>query len=73
MLPSVPGWLLRSDSPLRFRPRLDPHQWRWCLQFALACRASVARASTAELLTLSYLSRDAMHALLARRTWISAI
>ena len=69
VLPSVPGWLLRSDSPLRFRPRLDPHQWRWCLQFALACRASVARASTAELLTLSYLSRDAMHALLARRTW----
>ena len=66
MLPSVPGWLLRSDSPLRFRPRLDPHQWRWCLQFALACRASVARASTAELLTLSYLSRDAMHALLAQ-------
>ena len=63
---SVPGWLLRSDSPLRFRPRLDPHQWRWCLQFALACRASVARASTAELLTLSYLSRDAMHALLAQ-------
>ena len=62
VLPSVPGWLLRSDSPLRFRPRLDPHQWRWCLQFALACRASVARASTAELLTLSYLSRDAMHA-----------
>ena len=66
VLPSVPGWLLRSDSPLRFRPRLDPHQWRWCLQFALACRASVARASTAELLTLSYLSRDAMHALLAQ-------
>ena len=62
----MPGWLLRSDSPLRFRPRLDPHQWRWCLQFALACRASVARASTAELLTLSYLSRDAMHALLAQ-------
>ncbi len=66
VLPSVPGWLLRSDSPLRFRPRLDPHQWRWCLQFALACRASVARASTAELLTLSYLSRDVMHALLAQ-------
>ena len=73
MLPSVPGWLLRLDSPLRFRPRLDPHQWRWCLRFALACRASVARASTAELLTLSYLSRDAMHALLAQENLISAI
>lgn len=64
VLPSVPGWLLRSDSPLRFRPRLDPHQWRWCLEFALACRASVARETTAQMLTLSYLSRDAMNALL---------
>ena len=64
VLPSVPGWLLRQDSPLRFRPRLDPHQWRWCLQFALACRASVAKASTAQLLGLSYLSRDVMHTLL---------
>ncbi|OZI32313.1 D-amino acid dehydrogenase small subunit [Bordetella genomosp. 10] len=66
VLPSVPSWLLRADSPLRFRPRLDPHQWRWCLDFVLACRASVARASTAELSTLSYLSRDAMHGLLAQ-------
>ncbi|MFY3681927.1 D-amino acid dehydrogenase [Achromobacter xylosoxidans] len=64
VLPSVPGWLLREDSPLRFRPRLDPHQWRWCLSFALACRASVARESTAQLQALSFLSRDAMHALL---------
>ncbi|OZI41265.1 D-amino acid dehydrogenase small subunit [Bordetella genomosp. 5] len=64
VLPSVPGWLLRSDSPLRFRPRLDPHQWRWCLQFALACRASVAQRSTAELQRLSYLSRDVMNRLL---------
>lgn len=64
VLPSVPGWLLRDDSPLRFHPRLDPHQWRWCLQFALACRASVAQRSTAELQTLSYLSRDVMNRLL---------
>ncbi|MBO1016977.1 D-amino acid dehydrogenase [Achromobacter sp. SD115] len=64
VLPSVPGWLLREDSPLRFRPRLDPHQWRWCLQFALACRASVAKASTVQLAGLSYLSRDVMHSLL---------
>ena len=64
VLPSVPGWLLHSDSPLRFRPRLDPHQWRWCLEFALACRTSIARETTAQMLTLSYLSRDAMNALL---------
>lgn len=64
VLPSVPGWLLRSDSPLRFRPRLDPHQWLWCLQFALACRGSVAQTSTAQLQSLSYLSRDVLHRLL---------
>jgi D-amino-acid dehydrogenase len=64
VLPSVPAWLLRDDSPLRFRPRLDAHQWRWCLSFALACRAAVSRKSTAEMLTLSYLSRDVLHALL---------
>lgn len=64
VLPSVPGWLLRGDSPLRLRPRLDPHQWRWCLQFALACRASVAQKSTAQLQALAYLSRDVLHALL---------
>ncbi|AUL47478.1 D-amino acid dehydrogenase small subunit [Bordetella trematum] len=64
VLPSVPGWLLRADSPLRFRPRMDPHQWLWCLQFALACRADVARRSTAQLQTLSYLSRDVLNALL---------
>jgi len=64
VLPSVPGWLLRSDSPLRFRPRLDPHQWLWCLQFALACNASVAKTSTAALQTLSFLSRDILHRLL---------
>src|SRR5687768_7491144 len=35
VLPKVPPWLLRRDSPLRFSPRLDYYQWRWCLQFVL--------------------------------------
>ncbi|OZI25482.1 D-amino acid dehydrogenase small subunit [Bordetella genomosp. 7] len=65
VLPNVPAWLLRADSPLRFRPRLDPHQWLWSLRFALACRASVAQVSTAQLQSLSYLSRDVLHRLLA--------
>ncbi len=64
VLPSVPGWLLRGDSPLRWRPRLDPRQWRWCLQFAMACNAARAEASTASLQALAYLSRDVLHALL---------
>ena len=64
VLPSVPGWLLRGDAPLRWRPTLDPAQWRWCLQFALACNARTSLASTASLQALAYLSRDVLHALL---------
>ena len=29
----VAKWMLQDDSPLLFRPRLDPHQWRWALSF----------------------------------------
>jgi D-amino-acid dehydrogenase len=64
VLADMPSWLLRTDSPLRFRPRLDPHQWRWCLEFLLACRASVARRTTAQMLALSFFSRDVLHELL---------
>ena len=65
VLPNVPGWLLRQESPLRFRPRMDVHQWRWSLAFVQACRASVSDETTAQMLRLSYLSRDTMHAWLA--------
>lgn len=64
VIPSMPKWLWQKDSPLRFRPRWDPHQWRWIAEFLRSCRSSVARASTAQMLTLSYLSRETLHALL---------
>jgi len=63
-LAEMPGWLFRRDSPLRLRYRCDPAQWRWLAGFLRACRASVSRASTAHLLSLSYLSRDTLHAML---------
>lgn len=66
VLPNVPGWLLREDSPLRFTPRLDPHQWLWGLRFVAACNAATSARTTAQMLTLSYLSRDTLHALLER-------
>ncbi|MFT0548887.1 D-amino acid dehydrogenase [Allopusillimonas ginsengisoli] len=61
VLPYLPKWLFNGESPLRFRPRLDPHQWRWCLAFMLACRSSQVKDTTAAMLTLSYLSRDTLH------------
>ncbi|WP_417219728.1 D-amino acid dehydrogenase [Achromobacter spanius] len=64
-LGDMPGWMFRRDSPLRLRYRFDPSQWLWLAGFLRACRASVSRASTAELLSLSYLSRDTLHAMLA--------
>ncbi|WP_060508259.1 D-amino acid dehydrogenase [Pseudomonas sp. NBRC 111124] len=47
------GWLLRGDSPLRLRLRLDPAQWRWLLAFVMACRSSVNRRNAAQLLALA--------------------
>lgn len=60
----LPRWLLNPQSPLRFRPRFDPRQWRWLVQFMLACNTTTAKASAAALLQLSYLSRDTLH------TWL---
>lgn len=61
----LPQWLLGADSPLRFRPRLDPAQWRWCLAFLRACTQAQVRRTIGEMLGLSYLSRDALDELLA--------
>ncbi|MFP3335447.1 amino acid dehydrogenase, partial [Pseudomonas sp. SIMBA_064] len=52
VLPKLPVWLLGRDTPLRWRPRLDPAQWRWCLDFLRACTRAQSRATTRELLAL---------------------
>jgi D-amino-acid dehydrogenase len=65
VLGKVPGWLADGDAPMRFRPSLDPHQWRWCLQFARACNSRQSASSTQKLLELSFLSRTLMHRLIA--------
>ena len=61
VLPKVPPWLMRRDSPLRFSPRLDFFQWRFCLQFILACNSARSELSTSRLLRLSFYSRELMH------------
>lgn len=65
VVPNIPGWLLRADSPLRFRPRLDPAQWRWGLAFLAACTAERSEETTRRLLRLSFFSRDLMRRLVA--------
>ncbi|WP_431701149.1 D-amino acid dehydrogenase [Pseudomonas sp. BR20] len=54
------GWLLRGDSPLKLRPRLDPQQWRWMAAFIGACRGSVNKRNAAHLLRLASLSQNTL-------------
>jgi D-amino-acid dehydrogenase len=65
VIPKIPPWLMRRDSPLRFRPGLDPEQWRWCLEFLAACNQRTADRSTERLLRLAFYSRELMHELVA--------
>jgi len=61
VLPKVPPWLMKRDAPLRFSPRLDFFQWRFCLQFVLACTTAQSELTTSRLLRLSFYSRQLMH------------
>ncbi|RIJ10947.1 D-amino acid dehydrogenase [Pseudomonas sp. 91RF] len=54
------GWMLRGDSPLKLRPRLDPAQWRWMASFLTACRTSVNRENAAHLLRLALFSQSTL-------------
>jgi len=65
VLRHLPEWLLRADGPVRFRPRMDPHQWKWGLRFLRACTARQSDLTTGHLLRLSGLSRTLMHRLVA--------
>ena len=61
--PKLVPWLLSSTSPVRYRPQLDPHQWRWCLQFLAACSSVRSAETTRHLLRLGHASRRLMHEL----------
>ena len=63
VIPKIPPWLLRRDSPLRFRPELDWDQWRWILEFLAACNDATADRTTERLLRLAFYSRGLMHEL----------
>jgi D-amino-acid dehydrogenase len=55
-LMALPRLLVRRDSPLRFRLRLDPAQWAWGLQFLRACAPARARSGAQRLAALGRLS-----------------
>jgi len=59
-------WLSRDDAPLLFRPRLDPAQWRWGVQFLLECLAWRAAGNTVQILSLALYSRRQLQLLRAQ-------
>jgi len=60
----LPKLLLSPSSPLKIRPKLDVHQWRWGLQFLAACNAATSRSTTVALLKLAFESRQGFDAML---------
>ena len=59
-------WLLREDSPLLFRPRLDPSQWRWGLAFLMQCTTAAFERNVEELVQLGRYSHASLKELVAR-------
>ena len=62
----VAKWLLRDDSPLLFRPRLDPAQWRWGLSFLGQCTDAAFERNVAQLVALGRYSHDSLRQLVAQ-------
>lgn len=54
----VLSWLTKEDAPLLFRPRADPHQWRWLMSWLMQCTGKKAKQNTIELLRLTTYSRQ---------------
>ena len=62
----LPKLLLSPTSPLKIRPQLDVHQWRWGFQFLAACNAATSRTTSIALLKLAAESRHGFDAMLAK-------
>jgi D-amino-acid dehydrogenase len=61
----VAKWLLRDDSPLLFRPRLDPHQWRWGLSFLTQCNDAAFERNVKQLVALGRYSHESLKSVVA--------
>jgi D-amino-acid dehydrogenase len=62
----VAKWLLRDDSPLLFRPKLDPHQWRWGLSFLTQCTNGAFERNVQQLVALGRYSHESLKGLVAQ-------
>ncbi|WIT13544.1 D-amino acid dehydrogenase [Paucibacter sediminis] len=62
----VAKWLLRDDSPLLFRPRLEPAQWRWGLSFLTQCTTAAFERNVEQLVQLGRYSHESLKSLVAQ-------
>lgn len=61
----VAKWMLQDDSPLLFRPRLDPHQWRWALSFLTQCNDAAFARNVEQLVALGRYSHESLKSVVA--------
>ncbi len=61
----VAKWLLRDDSPLLFRPKLDLHQWRWGLSFLTQCNDAAFERNVRQLVALGRYSHESLKGVVA--------
>ena len=62
----VAKWLLRDDAPLLFRPKLDPHQWRWGLSFLAQCNGAAFERNVGQLVALGRYSQATLQSMVAQ-------
>lgn len=53
-------WLGQEDAPLLFRPRLNPHQWQWCLRFLRECTPGRSLRNMQQIVALAEYSRQSL-------------
>lgn len=60
VLPQVIKWMGHESSPLLWRLRLDPDQWRWGLRFLRECTAERTQANIKAIIDLALYSRHCL-------------
>ena len=56
-------WIGKQDAPLLFKPRADPQQWLWVLQFLSHCTPGSTRSNIRDCLRLALHSRATLQGL----------
>jgi D-amino-acid dehydrogenase len=64
-LKHLPRWLLQSDAPLVWRPRLRADQWRWLALFLRECAPARYSRNLLHLANIGLYSRETLRALRA--------